>query len=49
MGKMPSSGEGAFNMIRGHLMPPPLSVALEMLRSVLLDQFEMKTHTEHAR
>ena len=46
MGKMPSSGEGAFNMMRGHLTAPPLSVALEMLRSVLLDQFEMKTHTE---
>ena len=46
MGKMPSSGEGAFNMMRGHLTPPPLRVALEMLRSVLLDQFEMKTHTE---
>jgi uncharacterized protein (TIGR03435 family) len=46
MGKMPSGGEGAFNMMRGHLTPPPLSVALEMLRSVLLDQFEMKTHTE---
>jgi uncharacterized protein (TIGR03435 family) len=46
MGKMPSSGEGAFNMMRGHLAPPPLSVALEMLRGVLLDQFEMKTHTE---
>jgi uncharacterized protein (TIGR03435 family) len=46
MGKMPSSGEGAFNMMRGRLTPPPLSVALEMLRSVLLDQFEMKTHTE---
>jgi uncharacterized protein (TIGR03435 family) len=46
MGKMPSSGEGAFNTMRGHLTPPPLSVALEMLRGVLLDQFEMKTHTE---
>ncbi len=46
MGKMPSSGEGAFNVMRGHLTPPPLSVALEMLRSVLLDRFELKTHTE---
>jgi uncharacterized protein (TIGR03435 family) len=46
LGKMPSSGEGAFNTMRGHLTAPPLSVALEMLRGVLLDQFEMKTHTE---
>jgi uncharacterized protein (TIGR03435 family) len=46
LGKMPSSGEGAFNIMRGHLSPPPLSVAFEMLRGVLLDRFEMKTHTE---
>ena len=46
LGKMPASGEGAFNMMRGHLTPPPLSVGLEMLRGVLLDRFEMKTHTE---
>jgi uncharacterized protein (TIGR03435 family) len=43
---MPARGEGAFNMMRGRLTAPPLSVALEMLRGVLLDQFEMKTHTE---
>ncbi len=46
LGKMPSGGEGAFNVMRGHLSPPPLSVAFEMLRGVLLDQFELKTHTE---
>jgi uncharacterized protein (TIGR03435 family) len=28
-------------------MPPPLSVGLEMLRGLLLDQFELKTHTEN--
>ncbi len=46
LGKIPSRGEGAFNMMRGCLSPPPLSAAFEMLRGVLLDQFEMKTHTE---
>jgi uncharacterized protein (TIGR03435 family) len=46
VGKIPSNGEGAFNKMRGRLMPPPLSVAFEMLRGVLLDRFEMKTHTE---
>jgi len=28
-------------------MPPPLSIALEMLRGLLVDQFELKTHTEN--
>ena len=46
VGKIPSTGEGAFNRMRGRLMPPPLSVAFEMLRGVLLDRFEMKMHTE---
>lgn len=27
--------------------PPPLSVGLEMLRGLLLDDFELKTHTEN--
>lgn len=46
LGKMPSSGEGAFNTMRGRRTPPPLSAGLEMLRGVLLDQFRMKTHAE---
>lgn len=44
--KMPITGEGALNSVRGQLRPPPLSVALEMLRGLLLDQFDLKTHTE---
>src|SRR5262245_28448227 len=42
--KVPSSGEGAPNMVRGRAAPPPLSVGLEMLRGLLLDRFELKTH-----
>jgi uncharacterized protein (TIGR03435 family) len=45
--KMPSTGEGALNIVNGQQMPPPLSVGLEMLRGLLLDQFELKTHTEN--
>jgi uncharacterized protein (TIGR03435 family) len=45
--KVPSTGEGAPHIVRGRPQPPPLSVGLEMLRGLLLDQFEMKTHTEN--
>jgi uncharacterized protein (TIGR03435 family) len=45
--KVPSTGEGAPNIVGGRPLPPPLSVGLEMLRGLLLDQFELKTHTEN--
>jgi uncharacterized protein (TIGR03435 family) len=45
--KVPSTGEGAPNVVGGRPMPPPLSVGLEMLHGLLLDQFELKTHTEN--
>jgi len=45
--KVPTTGEGAPNIVRGRPMPPPLSVGLEMLRGLLLDQFELKFHTEN--
>jgi uncharacterized protein (TIGR03435 family) len=45
--KVPTTGEGATNMVNGRLQPPPFSVGLEMLRGLLLDQFELKTHTEN--
>lgn len=45
--KVPTTGEGAPNMVNGRLQPPPFSIALEMLRGLLLDQFELKTHTEN--
>jgi uncharacterized protein (TIGR03435 family) len=45
--KVPSTGEGAPNVVRGRPQPPPLSVGLEMLRGLMLDQFELKTHTEN--
>ncbi len=44
--KVPSTGEGAPNVVGGRPQPPPLSVGLEMLRGLLLDDFELKTHTE---
>jgi uncharacterized protein (TIGR03435 family) len=44
--KVPSTGEGAPNVVGGRPLPPPLSVGLEMLRGLLLDEFELKTHTE---
>ena len=45
--KVPSTGEGAPNIVRGRPLPPPLSVGLEMLRNLLLDSFELKTHAEN--
>lgn len=45
--KLSSTGEGAPYVIGGRPSPPPLSVALEMLRGLLVDQFELKTHTEN--
>src|SRR5215470_14185335 len=45
--KVPSTGEGAPNMVGGRAAPPPFSVGLEMLRGLLVDQFELKTHTEN--
>jgi uncharacterized protein (TIGR03435 family) len=45
--KVPSTGEGAPNVVGGRPLPPPLSVGLEMLRGLLLDQFELKTHSEN--
>lgn len=44
--KVPTTGEGAPNIVRGRPAPPPLSVGLEMLRGLLVERFEMKTHTE---
>jgi uncharacterized protein (TIGR03435 family) len=44
--KVPSTGEGAPNVVGGRPLPPPLSVGLEMLRGLLLDQFGLKTHSE---
>jgi uncharacterized protein (TIGR03435 family) len=44
--KIPTTGEGAVNIVRGRPTPPPFSVACEMLRGLLLDQFELKTHPE---
>jgi uncharacterized protein (TIGR03435 family) len=45
--KVPATGEGAPNIVGGRPLPPPLSVGLEMLRGLLLDQFELKTHSEN--
>lgn len=44
--KLPTTGEGSPFGTNGQMRPPPFSVALEMLRGLLLDQFELKTHTE---
>jgi len=45
--KVPTTGEGAPNRVNGRLMPPPLSVGLEMLNGMMIDSFGMKTHTEN--
>lgn len=45
--KLPATGEGAPNIVNGRPQPPPLSIGLEMLRGLLLDQFDLKTHSEN--
>ena len=45
--KLPTTGEGAPNVAGGRPLPPPPSIGMEMLRGLLLDQFELKTHTEN--
>ncbi len=45
--KVPTTGEGAPQVVRGRPTPPPLSVGLEMLRNLLVDEFELKTHSEN--
>jgi len=44
--KVPTTGEGAPNVVNGRPLPPPLSVGLEMLNNLLIDRFELKTHRE---
>jgi len=45
--KVPMTGEGAPNAATGRPQPPPLSVGLQMLYGLMLDRFELKTHTEN--
>jgi uncharacterized protein (TIGR03435 family) len=47
MAKVPSTGEGAPNVVNGRPLPPPLSVGLEMLNGLMIDQFGLKTHMEN--
>jgi uncharacterized protein (TIGR03435 family) len=45
--KVPSSGEGAPQVVNGRPLPPPFSIGLEMVRGLLVDRFELKTHIEN--
>lgn len=45
--KLPSTGEGAPLNANGRVIPPQRSIVMEMLRGLLADQFELKTHTEN--
>src|SRR4029077_17685123 len=45
--KWPSTGEGALRGSAERPVPPTRSVLAEMLRGLLADQFELKTHTEN--
>jgi len=42
--KVPTTGEGAPNVVNGRPLPPPLSIGLEMLNNLLIDRFGLKTH-----
>jgi uncharacterized protein (TIGR03435 family) len=44
--KVPTTGEGAPNVVNGRPLPPPLSIGLEMLNNLLIDRFGLKTHRE---
>ena len=45
--KLPSTGEGAPIAGGARPQPPPRTVVFEMVRGLLADQFELKTHTEN--
>ncbi|HEY4359986.1 MAG TPA: TIGR03435 family protein [Bryobacteraceae bacterium] len=45
--KLPSTGDGAPLAGGARPQPPPRAVLMEMLRGLLADQFELKTHTEN--
>jgi uncharacterized protein (TIGR03435 family) len=45
--KVPATGEGAPTIINGRPTPPPFSVALQMLYALLVEQFQLKSHTEN--
>ncbi len=45
--KLPGTGEGAPTGGGARPQPPPRSRVMEMLRGLLADQFELKTHTEN--
>jgi uncharacterized protein (TIGR03435 family) len=45
--KLPATGEGAPIGGGARPQPPQRSVVMEMLRGLLADQFELKTHTEN--
>jgi len=47
LAKVPGTGEGAPTIINGRSTPPPFSVALVMLYGLLLEQFQLKTHSEN--
>lgn len=47
LAKLPSTGEGAPSSVHGQALPPSISILLEMLRGILIDQFELKAHTEN--
>ena len=44
--KLPVTGEGAPQIVQGRPQPPPFSIVAEMLRGLLVESFEMKTHSE---
>ena len=44
--KMPVTGEGAPQIVHGQRQSPPFSIVAEMLRGLLVESFEMKTHPE---
>jgi uncharacterized protein (TIGR03435 family) len=45
--KLPSTGDGAPIGGGARPQPPPRAVVMEMVRGMLADQFELKTHTEN--
>jgi uncharacterized protein (TIGR03435 family) len=44
--KMPATGEGAPQIVHGQRQPPPFSIVTEMLHGLLIESFDMKTHSE---
>jgi uncharacterized protein (TIGR03435 family) len=47
LAKLPTGGIGAATRVNGRDTPPPISVALQMLKNLLVERFKLQAHVEN--